>query len=264
MRSSRLVLSTALVLAGLGLAPAGSSSAAAPAARKAPFEVTIRASTTELVLGDSMTIKGTVSPAAAGKPVTLQKKLEGQDSWVDEEVVQLNRRGKYVFELKPSSSQARKFRVIKPANKKRSKGVSNAVSIDIFQWFDLTQLAYRSSDYVYSTTVKIDGEEYPNSLYSTHNPAPLTATRDYNLERACLTMKATPGMSDDADTEASAKVDLTFDDTTAYSKTFSLTEHENVTLDLRDVFRLEVMFTTLDTSYHAVPALGSPRVLCSF
>jgi hypothetical protein len=273
MHQLRVLLSAAVAAAlGATLLTSGSGAAAvghAPrqAAHKQaakPYVVTAKADRTELVLGQKVTITGKVTPAAAGKTVVLQQKI-GDKPWKDSGTATIKKSGKYQVSDKPTTMNARKYRVVKAASDKHRKGVSKSVAVGVYQWHDVYDLAIRANQAMYRvTTLDIDTVEFPKSLegyvYDDTDP---TGFIDYNLERNCTTLKATYGMSDEADTGSSAKIDVVGDGTQLYTGTFSLLESQAKTIDIRGVFRLAFQFQSL-TAEHARPAVGSPQVLCSF
>jgi hypothetical protein len=272
MRQSRVLLSAAVATAlGATVLTSGSGAAAAghaprPAAHQAgkAYTVTAKADKTELVLGQRVNITGKVSPAAAGKTVLLQEKI-GDKAWKDQRKGTIKKSGKYEVSDKPTSMNARKYRVVKAGTDTRRKGVSKAIAVSVFQWHDVYDLAVRANQNMYpAQTLDIDTVEFPKSLqgYGYYQTDP-TGFIDYNIERKCTTLKATYGMSDDADTGSSAKIDVVGDGTELYTGTFSLLQSEARTLDIRGVFRLAFQFQSL-TAENAVPAVGSPEVLCSF
>lgn len=256
-----LPTAAALVVSGLALvAPAQ----AAPAERRAgAFEVTLAASTNELVLGERITLKGKVTPRSAGQKVVLQKKLEGR-KWVVERKTKLNKRSRYTFKDQPSTTGARKYRVVKPATKKHAKGVSPLVAVTTYRWRDLATLQPRDYSNVYTGTATIDTVEYPDSLLGWYDPAVEEWFRDYNLERDCTTLDATYGMDDSADVDSTVQIDVQNDGVGVYSKSFSLLESDHERIDIRGVFRLGFHFSTTGEGGSPRPTVGSPRVLCAF
>lgn len=266
MRTIRLALS-GLVAAALAVSmtsPATGAHAQSASARQAtPFEVTARASTSELVLGRKLTITGRVSPKSAGKTVDLQKKI-GDKPWKVEDTTTLSRRGKYSFTDEPTTIQARKYRVVKAASKRHDRGVSNVLPVTMYRWHYVVDLDSRDSQAMFTKTLTIDTVEFTKSLYGSAWEAggEFTGFRDYNLARECIRLKSTYGMSDDADTDSSARLDVVADGTNLYSATFALLESDRRTLDLHGVFRLSFEFESL-TEHHAEPAVASARVLCA-
>jgi hypothetical protein len=269
MRQSRVLLSTAVAVA-LGATVLSSGAVAADgnarhAAKGKPYEVTITTNKSELVLGGKVKITGKVSPAAKGKNVILQQKI-GDKAWKDQGTDALNKNGRYEFTDKPTTMNARKYRVVKPATPQHKKGVSKAVAVTVLQWHDLYDLEVRQNEQMYVTrSLDINTVEYPKSLYGWiyDGSTDQDGFIDYNIERQCTTLKATYGMSDDADTGSSVKIDVVGDGSQLYTGTFSLLQSQAKTLDIRGVFRLAFEFTSL-TPEHPVPAVGSTTVLCSF
>lgn len=267
MHKSRVLLSAATVVAlGTTVLTSGSVVAAEGGARQSgnPYTVTAKANRTELVLGQRVKISGKVEPAAPGKKVVLQQRI-GDKPWKDQGTATLNRRSRFEVVDKPTTLNPRKYRVVKPASRKHARGVSKSIAVSVHQWHDLYDLEVRDSQYMYKTkSLTIDTVEYPSSIYGRYYPAnDPTGFMDFNLERQCIRLTSTFGMSDDADTGSSVKIDVVGDGANLYSGTFSLLESQARTIDLHGVFRLGFEYEAL-TDAAAVPAVGSPRVLCSF
>ncbi|MBB6626846.1 NPCBM/NEW2 domain-containing protein [Nocardioides sp. KIGAM211] len=267
MRTTHRLLSAAATVAltaGVLTTTAVTTATAAPAHRATAYDVTIKPSTTELVSGKKITFKGQVSPKAAGQTVVLQQKI-GDQGWKPTGTATLNKKGRYEVSDKPSTMLERKYRVVKAASGQHRKGVSKAVAVTIYKWHKLFDLSVRDQSFMYKQrTLSIATVEFPKSFeggyYSAQDP---TGFIDFNLARECITLKATYGMSDDADTDASAKIDVVGDGTELYTGTFALLESQKKTTDIHGVFRLAFQYTALGDA-QARPAVGSPEVLCSF
>ena len=272
MRQSPVLLSAVVAVAlGATVLSVGSSSAAegrsaGDAQRRAakPYTVTAKVNKTELVLGQKVTITGKVSPVAKGKKVLLQQKI-GDKGWKDQQTARVNKRGKYRVTDEPTTLNPRKYRVVKAASKRHRRGVSKPVAVGVYQWHDVYDLSVRRNVAMYKTkTLSIDTVEFPNSIYGyLYNSEDTTGFMDFNLERQCITLRSTFGMSDDADTGSSAKIDVVGDGTSLYSNTFSLLQSQARTIDIHGVFRLAFQFESL-AAPSPRPAIASPRVLCSF
>lgn len=280
MRITHLLLSAtaaaAVAVSGLGVAtPAQSAPPAAPGSSVtveralSPFEVTLKASTAELVLGERVTLKGKVLPKAPGKKVILEKRLEGR-KWVKERTTELTKRSRFTFKDKPTTVGMREYRVVKPASAKHAKGVSPAVAVTLYRWHNLTALAPREVMYVGVDTALIDTVEYPKSLVAqwyypdSYDPATSEWFRDYNLQRDCSTLVATYGMDDRADVGSSIQVEVRNDGVSAYTATFGFLESEKKKIDLHGVFRLGFHFSSTFEGGSPAGVVGSPRILCAF
>jgi hypothetical protein len=272
----KIVLSTVVataVAAGVATVPsaAAAEQRAAHQAKK-KFAVTIKASTTELVLGQKVTLKGKVTPVgkAAGQVATLQQRTVGSKKWKAQDTDKINKKGKYQLSDKPTSVQAREYRVVVPAAGKIGKGHSKKVLVTVYRWQDLASVKPRDSSYFRSNTdAEIDTVSYSRSLVS--YTFGHTGFIDYNLARQCIELKARYGLGDDSDENATALIDVSADGASLYSHTFALTESASKTLSLRGVFRLKFAFTASnpDSSSSEYPSgaqavVASPKVLCSF
>lgn len=271
------VLSTmtaATVAAGLVAvaAPAAAAEHRATHQGKKKFAVTLKASTTEPVLGDKVTFKGKVTPVrkAAGQVATLQQRVVGTKKWKPQGTDKINKRGKYRLADKPTSVQARQYRVVVPAVGRIGKGHSPKVLVTVYRWQDLATVNERQSAYFQANEdAEIDTVSYGRSLVgATYGHAGFI---DYNLARRCIELKARYGLGDDSDENATALIDVTADGTSRYSHTFALTESASKALSLRGVFRLRFAFTTsnpdaTNPEYQdgAQAVIAGPKVLCSF
>ncbi len=270
MRTSTVLLAaaTTVALTATTLTTAGAADPQSPAAHRAGTEyvVTAEASTAELVLGEEVTIKGQVSPAAPGQKVTLQKKI-GSKPWRDEAQAVLNGRSRYTLSDRPTTANPRVYRVVIAAHGQHARGLSPKQAVTVYAWHDLHALAVRDSDRMYKTGhVTIDTVDFPRSLvgYTYGESDVQSGFIDFNLARRCIELKSTFGMDDSADTESSVQLDVVADGSTIYSRTFALLESEAKTLSIRGVFRLAFQFTNLNAGANSRPAVASPQVLCSF
>lgn len=259
-------LGLALLTGSVASAPAGAEQA--PRKAKASFEVTIRASTTEVLIDKKVEIKGKVSPKASGAEVVLQKQLEGKKKWKNEATDTLNKKGKYSFVDKPSTITTRKYRVVKPASKQRARGVSPKVKVTVLRWTSLYDLPKRaSSGFGYDDPATINAVDYPKSLVGWRFDT--TGFIDWNLERDCTTLRVRLGMDDSADVSATALIDVSTDGASRFSKTYGFTQSEAKTFSIRGAFRLKFTSTTTNplsepANRGGAAALATPEVLCSF
>jgi hypothetical protein len=266
MHTTRLIL-TGLVAAATALSmsptPPAAGASQAAAARPSPFGVTATASTSELVLGKRVTISGRVTPRAAGKTVVLKQKI-GDGRWRTEDRTTLTRRGKFTFTDRPKSMDPRRYRVVKPASRLHSRGVSEVMPVTMYRWTSVNDLRARNQDRMYQANqVTIDTTDYQRSLRSwVDSNTDKTGFIDFNIARSCIKLQGTFGMEDSADVGSSVRIKVVGDGTDLYSGTFGLLESEVKKVDLHGVFRLAFTWESLAEPV-PVAAVGSPRVLCT-
>ena len=114
-----------VVIAALGLVLA--LGAPAEAARK--FRVKASISSSSIMIGQSVTITGTVSPAKGGK-VVLYKRISGK-KWKREATARVRSNGTFQFTDKPKSRQNRQYRVTKPKSGKYRQGTSRPMRLKV-------------------------------------------------------------------------------------------------------------------------------------
>lgn len=90
------------------------------------FKVSIKVSQSAIYSGQTVTISGKVSPRAAGRKVTIQKRLSTSSKWTTEGRAKIRSNGTYSFTDKPTSLKWRHYRVYKPKQGKRKSGYSKA------------------------------------------------------------------------------------------------------------------------------------------
>ena len=84
---------------------------------------------------------------------------------------------------------------------------------------------------------------------------------DYNLNRDCKTLDAVYGLADSSQSGGSTTLTLTADGTQKHTGAYALTQAQRVVTDISGVFRVSFSATALGGG---VPAVGTPKVLCSF
>ncbi|KAA1380428.1 hypothetical protein [Aeromicrobium fastidiosum] len=114
-----------VVIAALGLVLA--LGAPAEAARK--YRVKASISSSSIMIGQSVTITGTVSPARGGK-VVLYKRISGK-KWKREATARVRSNGTFAFTDRPKSRQNRQYRVTKPKSGKYRAGTSRPMRLKV-------------------------------------------------------------------------------------------------------------------------------------
>jgi hypothetical protein len=256
--SAALALSAALTLTA---SSTGTASAAPPSsARGGSYTVTASVSETEPESGQKVTITGTVKPAAPGAEVKLQVRYDGQKAWKTLDQAKLSKTGTYRFKDRVHSVRERRYRVVKPADARRSQGAAKTARVTVFGWRNLTSITAVPGGALYAGgAVTIAGTPYPSSLRGS-NQTPSGAI-EYNLNRDCKQLDATLGIDDASASGSSATISLAADGTSRLGGSFGLAQSQHVVADVTGVFRISLSATQTGGAYAAV---GTPRVLCSF
>lgn len=252
--------SGATVLASADAASAaGSGSSSSPAAaRAAAYTVTAGVNRTDPLVGSTVKVKGAVTPAAPGATVRLQVKYAGQ-KWKTVDRAALSRSSRYKFKDEVKTVRERKYRVVKPADRRHAGGKATTGTVTVYGWRDLTSITPVLRQNVTDAPVTINAVPYGSSLRGSGTAA--TGQVDYNLNRDCKQLDAVFGIDDASPAASSASLTLTTDGATRHTGSYTLTQGQRVVTDLTGVFRLTV--TTSQTG-GGVPAVGDPKVLCSF
>ena len=131
-----------LITAGAGLAliatplVATTATASDTSARQATaYSVTAAISkTTAIAKEDTVKIRGSVSPRAAGDKVVLQQRMENKKTWSVSGTAKIKPNGKFLLKDEPSTAGTRFYRVLKPAEGKVKKGVSKELELVVYGW----------------------------------------------------------------------------------------------------------------------------------
>jgi hypothetical protein len=261
----------ALLSGALGLtmlaAPA-QSDPAAPARARA-YAPTLKASTNQVVVKHKLELSGRVRPATRGGTVIIQKRI-GDRKWSEETRTTMNGRGRFSYLDRPTTPGPRRYRAVVPAHGRHAKGVSDPVTVTVYRWVDLTTLRTRASD---ATIHPTEGAEIDGVTYS---PAWVGARWaqdgfvDWNLDRACLTLRARYGNSDESDATATANISVVTAGDAIYTGSFGLTESERKVLDISGAFRVGFEWTSSNTAgtpedqRGAAAVMAEPEALCAF
>ena len=92
------------------------------------YKVSIGASATSVTANAPVTLRGKVSPKAAGRKVVLLKRV-GNGKWQRAASAKLSRRSRYAFTVRPGATT--QYRVKKGAKGKRKAGVSKVVTVAV-------------------------------------------------------------------------------------------------------------------------------------
>lgn len=266
MRTLLIRLVTGLAVAStITMVAAPHAGAAKP--HKKPWHVTIKADKTTLTLGQKVHLTGKVATSAAGGLVRLYERGSADKPWHYQRNALVHQNGHYATYDKPTVNSPRQYRVLMPATKNHTKGVSVAVEVDVFRWTSLMNFPAVNSSYVASVpSVSINGVSYPSSLeaFMYHNPdTPTTQSIEFNLSHQCTRFRGTFGLSDDSETGSQATVTAMADGTSWFSQTFGL-GGSSANAETFTTAPLKLRFeTSSDVSgVDGLGAVGKPEVYC--
>jgi hypothetical protein len=258
------ILASGIVLAVLGSATVLASADAAPhharpSARAGTFTVTASVNKTEPLVGSRVRIKGSVKPAAPGARVSLQVRYQDKKQWRTVGSTTLSAASRYKFTEKVTSVRERKYRVVKAAGPHRGAGHSPSVKVTVFEWLALIALnPVTGQNLAEAGTIRINGTAYPSSIAGAGT---VNGSIAYNINRDCTQLDAVYGLSDSSPTVGSAKITLSADGVPKHIGGYALAQAQRVVTDDTGVFRIE--FLTAPQG-GGIPAIGTPKVLCSF
>jgi hypothetical protein len=242
-------------------------SASAQAAHRPAWHVTVRASTTEVTLGQKVVLTGHVNKSAAGKLVILQERRDAGATWKNQGNALVHRDGDYRTHDTPTVNRRREYRVVMPATKKHKRGVSRTLVVDVFKWTSLTTLpAVNGVDFDVQPSVSMNGVTYPSSLEAEvyHSPgAPTTQAVEYNLGHGCTKFRGTFGLSDDSESGSQATVTATADGTPWFSQNFAVGESTSNTITFTTApLKLRFDSSSVIADLDGLGAVGTPEVYC--
>lgn len=274
MSTLRTIAATAAVtmLTGLGTLAGTTASEAGTGGspgQAATFEVTATVNNTEPEQGDTITIRGSVTPGKAGAVVVLQKRYGTTGAWKMAGTDTLNGKGRFTFKARAGRVGFRHYRVVKHADGTAGAGRSPNLGVTVYGWRELTSLTPAGAIATSETdSALIKGISYPQSLIGYASGT--GGVTSYPLNRDCKRFEGQVGLSDTSAATSIGDITLKRRTTTLYANSFGLTESEAVVLDLTGVHMLSVWWSSTDTEgtpedeSGAVIAVGIPRVLCSF
>ena len=257
-RFTALVATATLAAGTLSLA---APTAAAPAKATA-YKVTAKINET-VAIGKETTLKvrGRVTPKAAGQKVILQQRVLPKRTWKATGTAKIRSTGTYVLKDVPSTPGKREYRVVKPASNGFAKGISQALSVQVYAWSKLGYRAPGPASNVTVTGATIATDYYSPSLVSTVSGTP--SSIEYTLGRKCLSLRASYALTDQSATNSSGSVVVSTDG--AVRANHALTVGALVAdevIDLKNVYRIKFDLTSSATPA-AVTAVAEPEVLCT-
>lgn len=235
---------------------------AVPAQAAATQTVTIHLSSSSVTVPGSVTISGSVTHAARGQQLRLQRFTGG--AWHPYKWVSLDAHSGYRFTVQPGGPGVFTYRTASPHD------VSQSVAVTASAWMYLSDVPLYGSNGNggCSGAQTINGNTYIHSCFfgSTYNGA---EDVEWNLERRCSTFRGTIGPSDtDADT-TNVNVSVTVDNgIERYNHTYLLGQSTAPSIDIQGQLRLKFTAFGFDTmfdgfSYTEAIGLGNAQILCS-
>lgn len=237
------------------------------AARQAPSAYSVTASiskSTAIAKEDTVKIRGSVRPSAAGQKVVLQQRMENKKTWSVSGTAKVKPNGRFVLKDEPSASGTRFYRVLKPAAGSVKKGVSQELELVVYGW---EKLGYRSrgpASNVFVTNAVISTENYAASIVTDKTGTP--ASVEYTLGKKCLKLRAGYALSDDSASDSTGTAVLKVDGKVAFASGLAIAQFiENHEVNITDAFRISYELNATATAVDKVSrvAVASPEVLCT-
>ncbi|PUA81046.1 hypothetical protein [Nocardioides currus] len=253
----------ALVVAPLLASTTATAHASDSASRQAPgYSVSARISkATAVAKEDTVKIRGSVRPGAAGDKVVLQQRLEGKKTWSQSGTAKVRANGTFLLKDEPSVAGTRFYRVLKPAAGKVAKGVSSELELTVYAWGPLASRQRGVAAGIINTTAMIGADNFANSLISTAPDAPNYV--EYTLGKKCLKLRATYALTDSSATGGTGTVALKIDDRVAFASGLVLGQViEDAETNVTDAFRIRYELASSGTPA-ANTAVATPEVLCT-
>jgi hypothetical protein len=261
MRFNRLSIATAvLAVVAAGVVPLASASAG-PSKSATKYRVAMKISTTRAVANeDTVTLTGTVSPAAPGTKVKVQVRYDGQTAWKKAGSAKLKKNSTYKFSFTPTNREDRVYRVIKPGDDQANAGTSKERTLQAIGWVWLSSLTPSAAESVATiNTMPINGENYGHTLYTGVDTT--TGFVEYTLGRHAYKLQATYGLSDRTETGGKGAIAVTTDGVPSFSQTFALGQSVLQTTNVTDVYRIRIDFSQMADTPVTEPSAGAARVL---
>ena len=257
----RLSVATALLtVVTAGVVPLASASTG-PSRSATRYRVSMQISTTRAVAHeDTVTLTGTVSPAAPGTKVKVQVRYDGQSTWRKAGSAKVQRNSTYVFSFTPTTRQDRTYRVVKPGDDQARADTSRERRLESLGWVWLSSLTPSRTEAVATiSTMPINGEDYGHTLYTGVDTT--TGFVEYTLGRHAYKLRATYGLSDRTETGGRGTVAVTTDGVPSFSQTFDLGQSVLQTTNVADVYRIRIDFSQVADTPVTEPSAGAARVL---
>jgi hypothetical protein len=252
-----VIAATAAALGTTGL-----GAVQAPADAGIGWQVTVKASSTQVKVGHRLVFTGKVGPrrAAAGHQVTLQEKFKPGRPWKTQHVATTDAKGHYRLVDRPTVNTDHKYRVLMPATPHHARGVSSVIDVKVYGWSKLVAHPYVNARSMLPTSsVNLNGTSYPKSVVATWTGA---ASVEFNLNHKCTALRGTFGVSDNSQTGAQSTVTAQSDGTQIYTKTLSVGQTDVARILLDSPLKLKLTSQSVVAGAYGFGALGTPEILC--
>lgn len=256
VRKRLAVLLLVLSLAGLPAHALAAPTSAAPLA--------ITASTQTLEFGKAVRITGAPGAAHAGRDVVLQKRYGPTAPWRVERTQRVSPTGQFAMSDRPSTMKRRWYRVVMPKTRTKPRRTSNVVLVRVMRWYYLSEARQVDSDRFDEGRASIAGRSYPKSVMNSstfwweENP-----WAEWNLGRACKTLRATVGLLDSSPSTAKSAFSAYRDGSLTRWGPFGIGTSKAVELPLSGTFRLKLENNYAGGSDGGMAGWGDARVFCS-
>jgi hypothetical protein len=251
IRTATTMAILGLTVATTGAVASAPASAGHPAERPA-YSISIYQQGQEVaVAGDTLKLKGGVTPAAPGQKVRLQVKYRDHKRFQNLATGILSKNSKYKFKTDVETNRDRVYRVVMP-NSASSTQVSDRLEVRIYQWVPLTRLG--SGNGFTEGTASIGGQSYPDSIIRTSYSGPGDAIWYSPLDYRCVELEAVAGLTDESPAGSSAQLNIP-----PLSLTLTHGPVQPVNVDLGGRFSLDITSTMVSGG---AAVLGSPKALC--
>jgi hypothetical protein len=260
-------ITTSLTAAALVAGPVvlATTAHAAPDRARPPaaYTVTARTSTQAVTLGDGVvvTVRGKVTPRAAGKKVVLQERRKGTATWAVSSRSTIKRNGSYLLTDEPSAMGTQQYRVVKRRSDGVRKGTSPTVEVQVYAWQKLAQRPRGALENIaVSSTAVIGGQAYAYSFQPFTRGAPSYV--EYPLKGLCTGLRTTYAMHDSAAVGSSSRITLALDGVPTVDQVLVKGQVVESTTDLTGALVLRYdLFSNADPASY--PAVVMPEVLCT-
>ena len=262
MSFNRLSIATALLaVVAAGVVPLASASAG-PSRSATTYRVTMKISTTRAVANeDTVTLTGTVSPAAPGTKVKVQVRYEGQTAWRKAGSAKVRKNSTYAFSFTPTTRQDRTYRVVKPGDDHATGGHEQGTE---------------APGHRMGVAEQPDPEPHAGRRRHQHDADQRRELRAH----ACTRVSTPPRASSSTRWAATptrsrpptgsrtgrrpadgAPIAVTTDGVPSFSQTFDLGQSVLQTTNVTDVYRIRIDFSQIADTPVTEPSAGAARVL---
>jgi NPCBM/NEW2 domain len=251
-----------IAAATLAVATSGLAAVSGPATAGVPLQVTIKASSTQIKLGDTLKFTGKVGPssASAGHQVVLQEKFKPTKPWKAQDTAKLDGHGRYTLKDVPTVNTDRKYRVVMPSTSKHAKGISSIVDVKVYGWTKLFDHPYVNPDNMYPiSNLNLNGTTYPKSLVADWTGP---TSIEFNVNHKCTALRGTFGVSDASETGAQATITAESDGTQIYTKTLALGQTDVKRLTLDSPLKLRFTAESVVADVNGYGGIGTPEIFC--